>query len=195
MPAHLRNPKIVVVVPAAAAAAFPMECIKVKHERRAEKRQKEEEDWEPLQQQVTLKPHISSWKPGKDALDFTADELYDATADEEDEAFVRNTLREGDGKSDAILCCPACFTPVSYQCQRHPRYILQYHATLAVNCRLRPRQQQQEETDQQNDLTWTTSAETKNISLVEVICEKCQTVVGTKQKDLFIFFNVLPSEP
>lgn len=45
-------------------------------------------------------------------------DFYDTSADEEDEKWVYKHLRVGDKKSDAILSCPGCFTPVCYQCQR-----------------------------------------------------------------------------
>ncbi|KAL8434102.1 hypothetical protein ACSSS7_003384 [Eimeria intestinalis] len=44
--------------------------------------------------------------------------LYDDAMDELDSAWVRKTLRLGEGHTDAVLSCAGCFTPVCYQCQR-----------------------------------------------------------------------------
>ncbi|PHJ22200.1 e2f-associated phosphoprotein [Cystoisospora suis] len=60
-------------------------------------------------------------------------DFYDTSADEEDEKWVCKHLRVGDKKSDAILSCPGCFTPVCYQCQRHEKNFFQYRAAAAYN--------------------------------------------------------------
>lgn len=44
--------------------------------------------------------------------------LFDDNADDDDSRWVEQTLRVGDRKSDAVLSCAGCFTPVCYQCQR-----------------------------------------------------------------------------
>eukprot|EP00920_Eleutheroschizon_duboscqi_P032318 GHVT01077929.1.p1 GENE.GHVT01077929.1~~GHVT01077929.1.p1 ORF type:complete len:376 (+),score=93.78 GHVT01077929.1:833-1960(+) len=64
------------------------------------------------------------------------DILYDPLADDEDEKFVAETFRAGEGKTAtaAILSCPGCFTPVCYQCQEHELYKTQYRALEVVNC-------------------------------------------------------------
>ncbi|KEP67313.1 UNVERIFIED_CONTAM: hypothetical protein HHA_223630 [Hammondia hammondi] len=60
-------------------------------------------------------------------------DFYDSSADEEDEKWVAEHLRVGDRTTDAILCCPGCFTPVCYQCQRHEKFLFQYRAVSACN--------------------------------------------------------------
>ncbi|PFH35902.1 hypothetical protein BESB_055530 [Besnoitia besnoiti] len=60
-------------------------------------------------------------------------DFYDTSADDEDEKWVQKHLRVGDKATDAILCCPGCFTPVCYQCQRHDKFLLQYRAVSARN--------------------------------------------------------------
>ncbi|KYK71685.1 E2F-associated phosphoprotein [Toxoplasma gondii TgCatPRC2] len=108
----------------------------------------------------TLQPECAAAQAGGDAEEMRADEeeaedeedaldrelrqrlekeleeggdFYDSSADEEDEKWVAKHLRVGDRTTDAILCCPGCFTPVCYQCQRHEKFLFQYRAVSACN--------------------------------------------------------------
>eukprot|EP00922_Rhytidocystis_sp_ex-Travisia-forbesii_P031076 GHVS01045831.1.p2 GENE.GHVS01045831.1~~GHVS01045831.1.p2 ORF type:complete len:213 (+),score=37.67 GHVS01045831.1:170-808(+) len=100
------------------------------------KRHEEENDWTPaLSTETTLRPHISPWTPAKESLDHHQDQLYDASADDQDEHYVNERYRLGDHSTDAVLCCPGCFTPLSYQCQQHQKYRNQFRALSYLNCR------------------------------------------------------------
>ncbi|RXG70918.1 E2F-associated phosphoprotein [Armadillidium vulgare] len=82
----------------------------------------------------------------------TNDDLfYDPLMDEEDQAWVDNNRRKyqlrskkltKDGNikpqalphSDAVLNCPACFSTLCHDCQRHEIYKNQYRAMFVFNC-------------------------------------------------------------
>merc|ERR1712126_521804 len=79
----------------------------------------------------------------------TNDELlYDPQKDEEDQVWVDDVRRSYQmaGKkptlpgvqklpnSDAVLNCPACFTVLCLDCQRHEIYRTQYRAMFVMNC-------------------------------------------------------------
>lgn len=51
-------------------------------------------------------------------------EFYDPELDDKDELWVHNK-RKG-RNSDAVLCCPACFTTLSLDCQRYIYYLWIY---------------------------------------------------------------------
>ncbi|KAL2919528.1 hypothetical protein HK105_201175 [Polyrhizophydium stewartii] len=61
-----------------------------------------------------------------------ADELYDENADDLDEQWM--SRRHDETKTDAVLSCPLCFTPVCYDCQQHELYSTQFRAMFAENC-------------------------------------------------------------
>ncbi|KAL3679259.1 hypothetical protein R1sor_022215 [Riccia sorocarpa] len=59
---------------------------------------------------------------------------YDEKLDDQDEAWA---IKQRQGrKSDAILSCPACFTTLCIDCQRHEQYVHQYRAMFVRNCRV-----------------------------------------------------------
>ncbi|RUP43967.1 E2F-associated phospho protein-domain-containing protein [Jimgerdemannia flammicorona] len=77
----------------------------------------------------------------------TNDELlYDPGLDDADEKWlarqinktmpktVRTAKDPPVARTDAILTCPMCFTPVCYNCQRHDLYPNQYRAIFITNC-------------------------------------------------------------
>nr|BAN64473.1 e2f-associated phosphoprotein [Babesia bovis] len=45
------------------------------------------------------------------------EECYASDVDESDAEFVRDTFGLSEGSSDAVLCCPGCFTPICYKCR------------------------------------------------------------------------------
>jgi len=53
--------------------------------------------------------------------------LYDPKSDDADEMWVQ-THFGASLKSDAVVSCPACFTPLSYVTQRHEIYTNQFRA-------------------------------------------------------------------
>jgi E2F-associated phosphoprotein len=64
---------------------------------------------------------------GADKEEEEQDLLYDQDADEEDEAYVYRSMRQGGrtnstNNSDAILQCPCCFQTVCFDCQQHTVY-------------------------------------------------------------------------
>lgn len=63
------------------------------------------------------------------------DDLYDDHADEGDERYVNEYLRQmtTPRQSDAILSCPLCMNTVCMDCQRHERYHDQYRAMFVMN--------------------------------------------------------------
>ncbi|KAI9282106.1 E2F-associated phosphoprotein-domain-containing protein [Umbelopsis sp. AD052] len=73
--------------------------------------------------------------------------LYNPEEDDTNEDWVAEQLRaiapsekgrksKGSmAKTDAILTCPLCFTPVCLSCQRHDLYPNQYRAMFVTNCR------------------------------------------------------------
>ncbi|CAO3673868.1 unnamed protein product [Umbelopsis vinacea] len=73
--------------------------------------------------------------------------LYNPEEDDVNEDWVAEQLRaiapsakgtpakRSMAKTDAILSCPLCFTPVCLSCQRHETYPNQYRAMFVTNCR------------------------------------------------------------
>jgi hypothetical protein len=95
-------------------------------------------------------------------MESTVEDLYDDTADQNDERYVRNNLRSGitefvssfddnetaDNRqshpasrlkdlkprnSDAVLSCPCCFNIVCLDCQQHERFADQFRAMFVLN--------------------------------------------------------------
>ncbi|KAJ7954589.1 E2F-associated phosphoprotein [Quillaja saponaria] len=70
-----------------------------------------------------------------DIIDYTTKpEFYDPDLDDKDEVWVHKKRRGPD--SDAVLSCPACFTTLCLECQRHEKYVTQYRAVFVVNCKI-----------------------------------------------------------
>jgi hypothetical protein len=102
--------------------------------------------------------------------------------------------------SDAVLNCPACFTVLCLDCQRHDTYKHQYRAMFVINCIV----------DHGEKLTFPKANEKKNKSKKKqkteigddtdeelynpVKCSKCSTQVAVFDKDeIYHFFNVVAS--
>jgi len=69
----------------------------------------------------------------------TPDPLYDPELDEKDAAWVQERIGayRGDSSKDelaTVLTCPACFTTLCFDCQRHDVYKNQYRAMFVENC-------------------------------------------------------------
>ncbi|KAG6546076.1 hypothetical protein Mapa_012482 [Marchantia paleacea] len=61
-------------------------------------------------------------------------DYYDETLDDKDEEWA---IKQRQGRrSDGILSCPACFTTLCIDCQRHEKYVHQYRAMFVQNCRI-----------------------------------------------------------
>lgn len=121
-------------------------------------------------------------------------EWYDPDADARDEAFVEGRRR---GRtSDAVLSCPACFTQLCDQCQRHERYVNQYRAMLVLNCRVVEGERLRQ--DQRFGRTASSAARKGASESAEafkpVECAECGTRVAVlDSQDVYHFFDVIPS--
>ncbi|KAL0420402.1 UNVERIFIED_CONTAM: E2F-associated phosphoprotein [Sesamum latifolium] len=67
-----------------------------------------------------------------DEVDYsTQPEFYDQELDDKDELWVQK--QRGGRASDAVLCCPACFTTLCLDCQRYARFVA-YFLTCVYMC-------------------------------------------------------------
>ncbi|KAI3889716.1 hypothetical protein MKX03_007738 [Papaver bracteatum] len=137
-----------------------------------------------------------------DEIDYTVKpEFYDPKLDNKDELWVQKERKGRD--SDAVLTCPACFTTLCLECQRHEKYLTQYRAIFVVNCKikinqvLRPSNQKPKTSNKRGrdrDGVDEVGVSTKE-TFKPVCCVVCSTEVGVIDDDeVYHFFNVLPSE-
>ncbi|CAN0909040.1 E2F-associated phosphoprotein [Linum grandiflorum] len=112
-------------------------------------------------------------------------EFYDPKIDEKDEAWV-GKQRRGNRRSDAVLSCPACFTTLCLQSQRHETNVSQYRAMFVVNCKVSSDDMQVE---QPGD-------DVGGCSVRQVVsCSVCSVEVGVlDEEEVYHFFDVIPSE-
>ncbi|PON91224.1 E2F-associated phosphoprotein [Trema orientale] len=126
-------------------------------------------------------------------------EFYDPELDDKNELWAHNK-RKG-RTSDAVLSCPACFTTLSLDCQRHEKYLTQYRAVFVVNCKVgsewllhpsnpkskRGKRRRESDESEVNPVVCET--------FKQVRCESCSTEVGVMdEEEVYHFFNVLPGE-
>ncbi|KAJ4911769.1 hypothetical protein Rs2_06390 [Raphanus sativus] len=136
-----------------------------------------------------------------DEIDYSIKpELYDSDLDDKDELWM---AKKRDGRtSDAVLSCPACFTTVCLECQRHEQYVTQYRAVFVVNCKVDKDKALQHNTvpskagkrrrDSEEKETHSEDSERVN----SVVCSTCSTEIGVlDSEEIYHFFNVIPSEP
>ncbi|KAI3976411.1 hypothetical protein MKX01_008269 [Papaver californicum] len=136
-----------------------------------------------------------------DEIDYSVKpEFYDPKLDNKDEVWVQKERKGRD--SDAVLTCPACFTTLCLECQRHEKYLTQYRAVFVVNCKikinqvLRPSYQKPKTSNKRGSCGGIdeVGASTKE-TFKPVCCVVCSTEVGVIDDDeVYHFFNVLPSE-
>lgn len=104
--------------------------------------------------------------------------------------------------TDAVLNCPACFTTVCQDCQRHEVYVGQYRAMFVVNCLINPGEtlripekapkKFRKFKNKGDRFTPTSSSDVFH----PVICKVCRTQVAMYDSDeVYHFFNVLASQP
>ena len=89
-------------------------------------------------------------------------------------------------QTDAELNCPACFTLLCVDCQRHVEYENQFRAMFVKNCRV----------DEETVLTYDAEAEGEGPEEYNpVYCGECGTQVGvfSPKDEIYHFFNVIPS--
>jgi len=136
-----------------------------------------------------------------DEIDYSVEpEFYDPDLDDVDERWI-NRQRKG-RTSDAVLSCPACFTTLCLDCQRHEKYVNQYRAMFVRNCKVKTDQILREGKSKRKNRkgkaadpsTTTSEAESKGQAYHPVCCEVCSTEVGVFDEDeVYHFFNVIPS--
>eukprot|EP00262_Sarcandra_glabra_P006221 TRINITY_DN18348_c0_g1_i1.p1 TRINITY_DN18348_c0_g1~~TRINITY_DN18348_c0_g1_i1.p1 ORF type:complete len:157 (+),score=19.50 TRINITY_DN18348_c0_g1_i1:23-493(+) len=132
-----------------------------------------------------------------DEIDYSIKpEFYDPELDDKDESWV-NKKRKG-RSSDAVLSCPACFTTLSLDCQRHAKYLTQYRAMFVVNCKIKSDQilrQEKRKQSKANGRNERKEGSESDATFRPVCCSVCSTEVGVFDRDeVYHFFNVLSSE-
>ncbi|GAV72273.1 Eapp_C domain-containing protein [Cephalotus follicularis] len=133
-----------------------------------------------------------------DEIDYSIKpEFYDPDLDAKDESWV-NEKRKG-RTSDAVLSCPACFTTLCLECQRHETYVTQYRAVFVVNCKTESNQVRQSilrpKRGRRGRESNETAAPVGGETFKPVCCSVCSTEVGVIDEDeVYHFYNVLPSE-
>lgn len=137
-----------------------------------------------------------------DEIDYTTKpEFYDSDLDDKDESWVAKK-RKGK-QTDAVLSCPACFTTVCLECQRHEIYLTQYRAMFVVNCEIKdkkvfPRGSQKRRRHKDRVAGQAGHQEESSESGEagrQVCCSVCSTEVGVIDNDeVYHFYDVLPSE-
>jgi len=153
----------------------------------------------------------SDEEESEDRKVLTNDDLfYDPDKDDEDQEWVDSvrqsyhqsgktpsTVPEKLPNSDAVLNCPACFTVLCLDCQRHEVYNTQYRAMFVVNCTVNTEQK----------LKFPVKGKGKkgkggkgrlvtdpNSDYHPVICDNCKTEVAMYDQDeVYHFFNVVAS--
>ncbi|CAM6106473.1 unnamed protein product [Calypogeia fissa] len=135
-------------------------------------------------------------------------EYFDEKLDDKDEAWA--TKQRQGRKSDAVLSCPACFTTLCIDCQRHEKYVHQYRAMFVSNCRIlenqrlrlpahrqtrkNPRKKQAAANLEGDREQGAPETESEDDIFKPVRCSVCDTEVAVIDKDeVYHFFNVMPS--
>ncbi|XP_074285574.1 uncharacterized protein LOC141611062 [Silene latifolia] len=135
-----------------------------------------------------------------DEIDYeTRPEFYDSDLDDKDESWVTNK-RKG-RTTDAVLSCPACFTTLCLDCQRHEIYVTQYRAMFVVNCEIKEKTvapvggQKRRKKRKGRDSVVADEVSSESELVRQVCCSVCSTEVGVFDKDeVYHFYDVLPSE-
>ncbi|KAB1993968.1 hypothetical protein ES319_D13G067900v1 [Gossypium barbadense] len=135
-----------------------------------------------------------------DEIDYSIKpEFYDPNLDDKDELWVQSK-RKGH-VSDAVLSCPACFTTLCLECQRHEKYLTQYRAIFVANCKIEDGKVRQERVKPKRGKRRRETVESEAVAAAggeifkSVHCSVCTTEVGVIDEDeVYHFFNVLPSE-
>uniref|UniRef100_A0ACD5YT62 Uncharacterized protein n=1 Tax=Avena sativa TaxID=4498 RepID=A0ACD5YT62_AVESA len=134
-----------------------------------------------------------------DEIDYSVEpEFYDPAIDDVDERWAHKQ-RKG-RTSDAVLSCPACFTTLCLDSQRHEKYVNQYRAMFVSNCKVKTDQILREGKGKRKNRKVTAvdstapEAESKGPVFHPVCCEVCSTEVAVFDEDeVYHFFNVIPS--
>jgi len=134
-----------------------------------------------------------------DEIDYSIEpDFYDPAIDDVDERWAHKQ-RKG-RTSDAVLSCPACFTTLCLDSQRHEKYVNQYRAMFVSNCKVKTDQILREGKGKRKNRKVTAvdstapEAESKGPVFHPVCCEVCSTEVAVFDEDeVYHFFNVIPS--
>ncbi|KAI8073129.1 E2F-associated phosphoprotein-domain-containing protein [Gongronella butleri] len=119
------------------------------------------------------------------------DLLYDPSEDEADEQWMAEQIKRAtpkeqqrkdtEAKTDAILTCPMCFSPLCYSCQRHESYGNQFRAMFVTNCKVNKSERFRYAKDDDD-------------AYYKVLCDTCDTHVAMMDLDeVYHFFNVIAS--
>jgi len=138
----------------------------------------------------------------------TNDDLfYDPDKDDDDQDWVDSVRQSyhqpGQGvaapaklpNSDAVLNCPACFTVLCLDCQRHEVYNTQYRAMFVVNCTVNTEQKLKFPVKGKGKRGKGGKVVTDpNSDYHPVMCDNCKTEVAMYDQDeVYHFFNVVAS--
>ncbi|XP_020548785.1 E2F-associated phosphoprotein isoform X2 [Sesamum indicum] len=139
-------------------------------------------------------PEDSSTHDSQGTDYFSKPEFYDQGLDDKDELWVQK--QRGGRASDAVLCCPACFTTLCLDCQRHEKYVTQYRAIFVMNCRIMEEVPQLGSKRKRNKRgSHIEVGPSAAVAFKRVCCSVCSTEVGVIDEDeVYHFLNVLPSE-
>ncbi|KAH7366175.1 hypothetical protein KP509_18G066300 [Ceratopteris richardii] len=118
--------------------------------------------------------------------------------DDRDQAWVERK-RKG-RKSDALLSCPACFTTLCIDCQRHEKIVTQYRAMFVLNCKIvEGKSQGIKDRKRKRKTKNSAQSGSSNANMADnifrpVSCSVCGTEVAVIDKEeVYHFYNVLPS--
>ncbi|ORZ15969.1 E2F-associated phospho protein-domain-containing protein [Absidia repens] len=136
--------------------------------------------------------------------------LYDPLGDEKDEAWIAEQInkaaprgsqpKDSVARTDAILSCPMCFSPLCFSCQRHENYSNQFRAMFVTNCQVNKKERYRYAATPSSassrkktalmDETATTPDQDEAYYVVK--CETCDTHVAMMDEDeVYHFFNVI----
>jgi len=137
------------------------------------------------------------------------DLLYDPNMDDDDQTWVddvrRSYQQSGQQKnkennpkplanSDAVLNCPACFTVVCLDCQRHELYKTQYRAMFVINCSVNTEEIMKLPVKKRGKGKKGKTITHPDDEYHPVRCDQCRTEIAMYDKDeVYHFFNVVAS--
>jgi len=152
--------------------------------RTADKTSKKKQRTKP--QVETIHPENDEEQDSGDELNHEPDPLFDPERDDKDEAWVRkNCMPQGGRKSDAVLCCPACFTLLCFDCQQHDEYANQYRAMFVQNCKVLKQEVRPTEIGDDDP----------EMRYRAVVCSRCSTNIAVYDtEEIYHFFNVLAAQ-
>jgi len=137
-----------------------------------------------------------------------ADLFYDPEQDQQDQDWVDSVRQSyqmpgsssntaGIHKllsSDAVLNCPACFTVLCLDCQRHEVYHTQYRAMFVVNCTVNTAAKMKFPVKVKKGKRGAGQRMDPDEWFHPVACDTCKTEVAMYDKDeVYHFFNVVAS--